>query len=311
MSVGSVLITGSSGTVGTALALRLLDAGCDVHGVDVRPNRWSDRVDERTTIVDLRDAGVELPEADCLIHLAAHARVHRLVQEPKRAMENVDMTFSVLEHARRNDIDRVVFASSREVYGNNPRTVYHENDSYTRFCESPYTASKISGEAFVNSYQQCYGLDSVTLRFSNVYGRFDASDRVVPLFIARAARGLDLTVYGRGKVLDFTYIDDCVEGVFRTVRRFDKVSGEQLNIASGQGYSLLELAEAVRSRLDADVDVSVEPSRTGEVGRFVADTSKARRILGFEPEYDLGRGIERTVEWYRANDHLLDEILDE
>jgi UDP-glucose 4-epimerase len=310
----SVLVTGSSGTIGTELVSRLLDAGVDVTGVDSVSNRWSDRIDERTTTVDLcnPEAVRVLPtDVDMVIHLAANARVHRLVKDPSGAKENLDMTYNILEHARRSDIDQFVFASSREVYGNADKTIYREEDTFADACESPYTASKVGGEAMVDAYEQCYGVESCTLRFSNVYGKYDASDRVVPLFIAQAHRDHDLTVYGINKVLDFTHVDDCVGGVMRTVENFHKVSGMTLNIASGKGTSLVEFAEAVIDRVPTESALETEQNRTGEVSRFVSDISKAQKILDYAPAHTFESGLQEAIEWYGANSHLFDDILDE
>lgn len=312
MSSNSILVTGSSGTVGTALTEALLDHGFDVTGIDAAPNRWSSRVDDVTTVVDLTDpAAVDsLPtDVDVIVHLAAHARVHDLVKRPTKAKENIDMTFNVLEHARTADVPRILFASSREVYGNKDKTIYSEEDTFADECESPYTASKISGESLLNAYERCYGIETCVLRFSNVYGRYDASDRVVPLFIAQAHRGRDLTVYGDNKVLDFTFVDDCAEGISLAVRKFHKVSGMTLNIASGEGTSLVELAEAVRDRYATDVGLTIEPNRTGEVSRHVSDITRAEKILDYEPAYSFDRGLRAAIEWYEARDHLFDEIL--
>jgi len=312
MARESVLVTGSSGTVGTELALRLLKSGYDVRGADVVENNWSDRVDEVTRIVDLRDkdAVAELDaDVDMIVHLGANARVHKLVGAPEGARDNFEMTFNVLEFTRRNDVDEFLFSSSREVYGNKGKLIYNEEDTYTDACESPYTASKIGGEAMVKAYQKCYSIDTSLLRFSNVYGRYDRSNRVVPLFIAQAARGQDLTVYGADKVLDFTYIDDCVAGLMEVIDSFEKVQGTTLNIASGEGTSLLELARAVVDQLDADVDVHVEPNRTGEVSRYVADITRANRLLGFEPEYSFEDGLNATLEWYLDHRETFDTIL--
>jgi len=312
MKHSSVLITGSSGTVGTALASRLLDLGYDVTGVDIRPNRWLDAVDDRTTVLDLTDSTAldELPQSvDLVVHLAANARVHRLVQHPRLAKENLDTTFNVLEYATDVGAD-LVFSSSREVYGNTGQVIYDETDTYVDECESPYTASKIGGEALVKSYDNCYDIETSIVRFANVYGRYDASDRVVPLFVAQASCGQGLTVYGDDKVLDFTHIDDCVAGVRQVIEQFNKTSGTTFNIASGRGSTLVELAQAIVDRLDADVSITVEPNRTGEVGRYVADISKAEKILGYEPEHDLERGIEATVNWYLDRQELFDPILE-
>ena len=313
MSRDSILLTGSSGTVGTELALQLLDSGYDIHGVDVAENRWSDRVNDVTKLVDLRDedAVADLKaDVDMIVHLGANARVHQLVRNPERARDNFDMTFNVLEFARRNEIEKFIFSSSREVYGNKGKLIYDEEDTYTDSCESPYTASKIGGEAMVKAYEKCYDINTSLLRFSNVYGRYDNSNRVVPLFIAQAVRGQDLTVYGADKVLDFTYIDDCVSGITKVIESFEKVQGTTLNIASGEGISLLELARTVVDTVNANVDVHVESNRTGEVSRYVADISRANRLIGYSPKYSFAEGIEETIEWYLNHQAEFDAILD-
>jgi len=151
-------------------------------------------------------------------------------------------------------------------------------------------------------------MDTSILRFSNVYGRYDVSDRVVPLFIAQAQTGENLTVYGEDKILDFTYIDDCVRGVKQVISDFRKISGTTFNIASGEGSSLVELANLIIKKTGDNVSVNIEPNRTGEVGRYVADISKAKKLLDYEPEYDFDRGIEETVDWYLSNPTLLDII---
>lgn len=308
-----IIITGSAGMIGTELMISLLDDGYDVVGVDVDENRWSDRVNERTIQADLCDEGAltALPgDADMIVHLAANARVHRLVKEPEGARENFDMTFNILEHARKNDIDKFIFGSSREVYGNKGKVIYSEEDTYVDDCESPYTASKVGGEAMIKSYDRCYNINAALLRFSNVYGRYDLSDRVLPLFIAQASEDQDLTVFGDEKILDFTYLDDCVSGIRAAIENFHKAQGTTFNIASGKGTSLVELAEEVVDDLDADSELHIEPSRTGEIKRYVADISKAQKILGYEPEYDFQSGMEETVEWYTSNEEYLNEILE-
>jgi UDP-glucose 4-epimerase len=311
MNHSSILITGSSGTVGTALANSLLGRGYDVTGVDSKRNRWIERVDERTRTLDLADQGSmdELPRStDLIVHLAANARVHKLVQNPELAKQNFDITFNVLEYAREVGAD-VIFSSSREVYGNNGKIIHNETDTYVDECESPYTASKIGGEALVKSYSNCYDLETSIVRLSNVYGRYDASNRVVPLFIAQAHRGEGLVVYGDDKLLDFTHIDDCVTGLVKLIEQFSKCSDTTFNIASGRGTSLLEVAEIVVEELDADVPINVEPNRTGEVSRFVADISKSQNLLGYSPEYSIADGLRATVDWYLNRDQLLNAIL--
>ncbi len=311
MALHSILITGSSGTVGTALAEELLSRGYEVTGIDKRPNPWSEAVDNRTTTVDLTgDLDPEpLPDnPDLVVHLAANARVHRLVRNPDLAKENFDTTYRILEYARETDAS-VLFSSSREVYGNNGRIVHSETDTYVDECESPYTASKIGGEALVKSYQECYGIDTSIVRFSNVYGKYDKSNRVIPLFISLANNDTDLTVYGEEKLLDFTYIDDCIAGVSDLIDQFYKASGTTFNIASGEGTSLIELAEIIIDELDSDSSIQIEENRTGEVSRFVADISKGQKLLGYNPEYDVERGLRATVDWYQSNPEVIDKVL--
>jgi len=306
----SILVTGSSGTVGTALCQQLLDEGYDVTGTDIKPNRWSDSINDRTIITDLTEESAveDLPDSiDLVIHLAANARVHKLVQNPELAQDNFNTTFTVLEYARKIGAD-FIFSSSREVYGNNGKIIYDETDTYVDECESPYTASKIGGEALVKSYDVCYDIDTSIVRFSNVYGKYDASNRVIPLFIAQASQGTDLTVYGDDKVLDFTYIDDCVDGVVNVVDQFNKAAGSTFNIASGEGTSLVEVAKVIVDKTDADVDIHIEENRTGEVSRYVADISKANKIFGYEPSYDVDAGIEATVDWYLDRTDLFKTI---
>src|SRR5512140_3355227 len=213
-----ILITGSSGQIGTNVGLALLGRGDEVLGLDIRPNTWTDALP--THLCDLnRCPPGELPadgQFDVVLHLAAHAKVFELVEQPHRAMHNVEMCFNVLEYCRRNGTP-LIFGSSREVYGDIRRHVTDESQADFVVAESPYSASKIAGEAFIYSYAQCYDLPYLVLRFSNVYGRYDCDiermERVIPRFIRCVQDGAPIVVFGREKVLDFTYIDDCTAGI--------------------------------------------------------------------------------------------------
>lgn len=307
----AVLVTGSSGMIGTALVERLLDEGIDVRGIDRCPNRWSDAVEAVTNRVDLLDPDAydRFPtDADTIVHLAANSRVRDLVQEPTGATENLQILSTALEYARRNDSD-LLFTSSREVYGDQGQTVYVESDAGVRDAENPYGASKAGGEALVASYGECYDLRTCTLRLSNVYGRYDGYNRVIPMFIALADRGKDLTVYGGDKLLDFLYLDDCVDALMCAMERIDALQGEVVNVGSGRGHSLLHLAELIVDRTNADVAVTVDSNRPGEVDRFVADAGLAQRLMGFEPSYSLPEGLDETVAWYRSRSDLLDDLV--
>ena len=310
-----VLVTGSSGQIGTNLALRLLADGHEVFGVDQRVNSWTNEFPY--LLQDLSGehppfpegiGDVPYPETDVVVHLAAHAKVHQLVAQPHRALKNTMMTFNVLEYCRQRNLP-LVFSSTREVYGDVHRFEgYGEDTADFAFTESPYSASKIASEAFIYAYARCYGLRYLAFRFSNVYGRYDNDlhrmSRVLPLFMHQMSRNEPITVYGGAdKVLDFTYIDDCVDGIVRGVEALASgaVANETINLAFGEGNTLVRAAELIATELDVEPKMTIAPSLLGEVTRYVADIRKARDLLGWEPQVPLDRGIPRAVAWFREH----------
>lgn len=301
----NILITGSSGQIGTNLALALLDRGHRVLGIDKRPNTWTPRIE--TLLLDLTaDVEGRWPKGpfDAVVHLAANAKVFELVEHPRRALDNVLMLFNVLDHCRRERCP-IIFGSSREVYGDIHQHVTDEDSADFVVAESPYSASKISGEAFIYSYAQCYELPYLVFRFSNVYGRYDNDlarmERVTPLFLKRIAAGEPIVVFGREKVFDFTYIDDCVDGILAGIGALcgGRVSMQTINLACGQGSTLVDLVNILALALGKPASVAYEPARVGEVTRYVADISKARELLGYAPKFPLTAGLPRYVEWSR------------
>jgi UDP-glucose 4-epimerase len=291
------------------LGLHLQEQGHYVFGVDKRPNTWTNDIE--TLLQDLsapyrnhkRGIGVEYPEKlDAVIHFAAHAKVHELVQQPHRALENINMTFNVLEFCRQNEIP-IIFSSSREVYGDIHRYITEESYADFAFTESPYSASKISGEALIYSYAQCYGLKYLVFRFSNVYGRYDNDIermlRVIPHFIREINAERPITVYGEAKVLDFTYIDDCVSGVTSGLEKLvgGEIANHTINLAYGQGNSLVAMANFIGEALGKQPNMTIEPARVGEVTHYVANVGKARALLNYTPQTNLRDGIHKSVEW--------------
>jgi nucleoside-diphosphate-sugar epimerase len=309
-----VLLTGASGQIGTNLALRLQQDGHWVFGVDKRQNTWTKNFE--TLLQDLAIhypafrggiGGVEYPEVDVVVHLAAHAKVHQLVRQPHRALENLIMTFNVLEYCRQLDLP-LVFSSTREVYGDVHRfEEYGESTADFAYTESPYSASKIASEAHIYSYARCYGLNYLVFRFSNVYGRFDNDlqrmERVIPLFIEKMTRSESITVFGGDdKVLDFTYIDDCIDGIVRGVERLGagEVANDTINLAYGQGNTLVRAAELIGAELGVQPRIERAPALLGEVTRYVADIRKARELLDWEPRTPLDEGLPKAVAWHRS-----------
>jgi len=310
-----VIITGSSGQIGTNLALRLLNEGHTVFGIDRRVNTWSDAFP--TLLQDLGaphrnfEAGIggaPYPPADIMVHLAANAKVHQLVQEPHRALENINITFNVLEYCRANNLP-IIFSSSREVYGDIRRYITDEAQAEFKYTESPYSASKIAGEALIYSYAKCYGLRYLIFRFSNVYGRYDNDiermERVIPLFIRRMSRSEPVTVYGSEKTLDFTYVDDCVDGIMRGIERLlsGNVYNHTINLAYGQGNTLIRMAELIGQALNVKPEIKIEPSKLpGEVTHYVANITLAQKLLDYTPRVPLDEGIPRAVAWSKGQE---------
>ena len=299
-----ILVTGSSGTIGTRLCEKLIEGGHEVVGADWEPSKWNPAIQEITIDADLRDekACDKLPkDIELIIHLAANARVYELVENPDRARDNILSTFNILEYARKNGINKFMFASSRETYGNTDAEVLSEDKADFSNCESPYTASKIAGEALVEAYKRCYKIDSIIFRFSNVYGMYDDSVRVVPLFIRQARAGEPLTIFGRDKCLDFTYIDDTVTGIIQAVEKFDTAKNETYNLAYGEGATILHLAERIIELTGSSSAIEMGDIRTGEIVKYVADITKAKKYLGFEPKISFDEGIEKAIAWYATN----------
>jgi UDP-glucose 4-epimerase len=300
-----ILITGSSGTIGTRLCERLLEQGFEVIGADWKKNKWKEEVDKITVNIDLRNKPEvlkKLPKVDLVIHLAANARVYDLTVEPDRALDNILTVYNMLEFCRINKIQKFMFASSRETYGNSSKITQNESDALIENCESPYAASKIAGEALTRAYGKCYNLDFLLFRFSNVYGMYDESDRVVPLFIRLCKQKKDLIVFGKEKLLDFTYIDDTVSAIIECIKNFEKVKNDTFNIAQGSGTKILEVAEIIKKLLKTDNKIILQENRTGEVVKYIADISKIKSRINYNPQVGIEEGIKKSIDWY--NKHI-------
>lgn len=300
----SILLTGSSGTIGSRLFETLVSLDYNIIGLDKEKNRWNKSLNDRTIKLDLlqHDSYTKIPVGiDTIIHFAANARVYDLVKNTGLALENLVTIFNILDFARQRGIHKIIFSSSREVYGNciNNNLMTEEKAGIEQ-CENPYSASKVSGEAMIHAYQKTFGINFVIVRLSNVYGMYDDSDRVIPLWIKRSLKDEDIILYGADKVLDFTYIDDAVDGVLKIIERFNWVTGETFNIASfGTGKELKYVADKIVKLVDSKSKIVIKPNRLGEVTRFQADISKAMNFLDYRPKVTLDEGLAKCVDWYK------------
>ena len=293
-----VLLTGSSGQIGTNLALRLQQTATGSSASTSASNTWTDAFDYlhqdlagHYPAFPAGSAASSTPRSTSSCTWPRTRRCTSSSRQPHRALENAIMTFNVLEYCRQLRLP-LVFSSTREVYGDVHRfEEYGEETADFAYTESPYSASKITSEAFIYSYARCYGLRYVVFRFSNVYGRYDCDlqrmERVLPLFIHQMSRGEPITVYGGDeKVLDFTYIDDCVDGIARGIeragRRARRERDDQPRLRPGQHARARGRADRGRARRRAaDHDA---PSLVGEVTHYVADIRKAHDLLEWEPQ---------------------------
>ena len=296
-----ILITGSSGTIGTRLFEKLLEKGYRVIGFDKKPNTWHSHLNKLTIIGNLlnkKDIEKLQNNFDLVIHLAANARVYDLVASPDLALENIVASYNILEFCRNKRIKNFIFSSSRETYGNRKKTIAGEKDVDIHLCESPYSASKISDEALIYSYSKCYGLNYIIFRLSNVYGMYDQSNRFMPLIIGKMQKNKNVDIYGKDKILDFTYIDDCIRGITKGIENFTEAKNNVFNIGSARGENLVDIAEIIKNKLSSKSKISVKNNRTGEVVKYIADISKAKKLLGYKPEYNTESGLNSAIDWY-------------
>jgi nucleoside-diphosphate-sugar epimerase len=305
MQLTNIFVTGSNGMIGTRLCERLIEKNYNVVGADHKKNPWNTNIDKLTTLIDLRDETKVLDllpkNVNIIIHLAGHARVYNSVIDPSLAYKNFVMMFNILEFARINNIKKLIFSSSREVYGNTAEPTHVEEDASIKNCESPYTASKIAAEAMIWAYQRCYGIDFIIFRFSNVYGMYDNSDRLIPQFVRRAAKNEDLAIFGKDKLMDFTYIDDTVEGIIKGIEKFDSSKNSVFNIAAGRSILISYVAELIKSKLNSNSKIIFKENKTGEVVKYIADISKAKSILNYTPTTTIEKGISEAISWYTTN----------
>ncbi|MGI8424738.1 MAG: NAD-dependent epimerase/dehydratase family protein [Chloroflexota bacterium] len=302
-----ITITGASGLIGTNLALRALDEGHEVFGVDERPNPWTPRVPVHVQDLRVRHGAEGWGKADAVVHLAARAKVHESVERPENALDNYAITHGVLEYCRANSTP-IVYGSSRETYGEQEHFPVPEDAVRLEGAASPYAAAKLADEALIRAYGRCYGLAFVIIRYSNVYGRYDDYDRlgrVLPIFFDRIPRGETVPIYGAEKAYDFTYIDDAVDGTYAAVEQLvhepSTVSGHAINLGTGGSTTLLEAARIVARTAGVEPKLDPQPMRAGEISRYVADLSKARILLGYEPHWPPERGIPEFFKWVRAH----------
>jgi len=307
------LVTGGAGFIGSNVAETLVRRGERVRIFDdfssgKRGNLKTFAADVEVVEGDLRDMDAVRRAVDGvrgIYHQAALRSVPRSVDNPLATNDvNITGTLQLLMAARDAGVKRIVAASSSSVYGANEQLPKREDQELLPV--SPYAASKLAGEHYCRIFTRLYGLETVSLRYFNVFGpRQDPDSQyaaVVPLFIQAGLDGVPLTVHGDGlQSRDFTYIDNVVQANLRAMEA-PAAAGEAFNIACGSRYTLMDIVHAIERELGRTLACRHTPPRAGDVRHTLADIGKAERLLDFKPTVDFDEGMARTVAYIKSQD---------
>lgn len=307
------LVTGAAGFIGRSIAKRLLEDGHSVRGIDNFSTGKRENLEglEKMEFVegDITDAArmaSACKQVDIVFHEAALASVPRSVKDPFASNHaNVTGTMQVLCAAREAGVKRIVYAASSSAYGDTPTLPKHEGMLPRPI--SPYAVSKLTGEYYMQSFFQVYGLETVSIRYFNVFGPYqDPTSQysgVLAKFIPQMLKGETPTIYGDGEQSrDFTFIENVVNAnILASQADAAQVAGQVFNVATGTRITLNQTVEVLREITGYKGPVNHAAERTGDVKHSLADISAARKALGYEPKIDFQEGLRRTVEWYRES----------
>lgn len=315
--MAKILITGVAGFIGSSLARALVGAGHDVRGID---NLSSGRIGNVAALLssmefvvgDVRNNAILRPlceGCDVVFHEAALPSVPKSVIDPRGThLANVDGTLEVLLAARDAGVRRVVYAASSSAYGESETLPKHEQMMTAPL--SPYAVQKLTGEHYMQAFSRVYGLETVSLRYFNVFGPYQGADSpysgVLAKFITKMLEGQTPLIFGDGShSRDFTYIDNVVEAnILAAFAAGEKVSGRVYNIACGERVSLLETYRILADMIGFDEAPVFAPPRIGDIRHSLADISRAKNDLGYSPKVDFIEGLRRTVDWYAAGEFV-------
>jgi len=307
------LITGIGGFIGSSLARALLARGEQVRGVDNFSTGKRENIAEILDRIDFREADIldldamhnACAEVDYVLHQAAIPSVPKSVLDPLGSNRaNVDGTVNVLVAARDAKVKRVVYAASSSAYGDTPTLPKHEAMRPDPI--SPYAVAKLASEHYMVSFYRCYQLETVSLRYFNIFGpRQDPSSPysgVLAKFITAMLHGQQPTIFGDGEQSrDFTYIDNAVAANLLACRApANQAAGQVFNVATARRITLNETFKLLQALTCYSGPPAYGPEREGDIKHSLADISKAEAGLGYKPTVDFEAGLRRTVEWYRA-----------
>jgi nucleoside-diphosphate-sugar epimerase len=310
---GIALVTGGAGFIGSHIASALAASGLRLRVIDDLSTGYRENLAEikgevdfiQGSLADEESLRKALEDVELVFHEAAIPSVPRSVENPRQThIASVEATFSLLDAARRRNVRRLVYAASSSAYGDQPTLPKVENMLPEPL--SPYAVAKLVGEHYCQVFTRVYGLETVSLRYFNVFGpRQDPSSQysgVISRFISALLSGQQPMIYGDGEQSrDFTYIDNVVDANLKAAET-SKGVGQVINIANGERITLNQLLAELKS-LTGNFDVVAEyrEPRAGDVKHSLADISRARALLGFEPRVRLRAGLEATIDWWKGS----------
>ena len=306
------LVTGGAGFIGSNICRQLVRQGCSVRVID---NLITGKKSNLADIIDKIDfieadmgnekaARAAMKDIDIVLHQGAVPSVPRSVDDPATTHQHcVNATFTLLLAARDSKIKRFVYAASSSAYGDSPTMPKIETMQTNP--KSPYAAAKLFGEYYCSVFSQVYGLETIALRYFNVFGPYqDPTSQyaaAIPAFVTSILRGQSPTVYGDGEQSrDFTYIDNVVQANLLAARA-PKTSGQVVNIACGQKISVNAIITLINELTGRSVKPNYVPTRAGDVKHSLADIQKANTVIGYEPIVHFRQGLEKAITWYRDN----------
>ncbi len=309
------LVTGGAGFIGSNLCEALLNMGYRVRCLDdLSTGKWEhvelfqDHPDYTFLEGDIKDPDLCMEACrgvDYVLHQAAWGSVPRSIDMPLfYCSNNITGTVNMMEAARQNGVKKFVYASSSSVYGDEPNLPKKEGIEGNLL--SPYALTKMCDEEWAKQYTMHYGLPTIGLRYFNVFGRRQDPDgayaAVIPKFIKQLLNGETPTIHGDGKQSrDFTYIENVIEANLKACLASEEADGEAFNIAYGGRKYLIDIYYGLTKALQIDREPVFGPERPGDIKHSNADITKAKELLGYDPEWSFQRGIEEAIEWYKEN----------
>lgn len=309
------LVTGGAGFIGSNLCETILNMGYRVRCLDNLSTGRQENVDLlishpnyefiKGDITDLDTCLSVCESADFVLHQAAWGSVPRSIEMPLYYEEvNIRGTLNMMEAARQKGVKKFVYASSSSVYGDHP--VLPKKEGQEGNLLSPYALTKRVDEEYGKLYYKLYGLDTYGMRYFNVFGRRQdpsgAYAAVIPKFIKQLLNDEQPTINGDGRQSrDFTYIENVIEANLKACQAGHEAGGQAYNIAYGGRESLIDIYHTLTTALGKDIDPIFGPNRAGDIKHSNADISKAKELLGYEPEYSFEAGIKMAIDWYKEN----------